>query len=46
MRRELGDSGVRVQYLGPRSTRTSFNEAAVEAYNRATGTAVQWGHQS
>jgi short-subunit dehydrogenase len=40
LRRELGDSGVRVQYLGPRSTRTSFNEAAVEAYNRATGTAM------
>ena len=38
LRRELADSGIRVQYLGPRSTRTSFNEAAVEAYNRATGT--------
>jgi short-subunit dehydrogenase len=40
LRRELGDSGVRVQYLGPRSTRTSFNEAAVEVYNRATRTAM------
>ena len=40
LRRELGDSRVRVQYLGPRSTRTAFNDAAVEAYNRATGTAM------
>jgi short-subunit dehydrogenase len=40
LRRELRDSGVRVQYLGPRSTRTSFNGAAVEAYNDATGTAM------
>ena len=31
---------VRVQYLGPRSTRTGFNSAGVEAYNRATGTAM------
>jgi short-subunit dehydrogenase len=40
LRRELGDGGVRVQYLGPRSTRTAFNETAVEAYNNATGTAM------
>jgi short-subunit dehydrogenase len=40
LRRELGGTGVRVQYLGPRSTRTSFNSADVEAYNRATGTAM------
>jgi len=40
LRRELGDTAVRVQYLGPRSTRTPFNEPAVEAYNRATGTAM------
>lgn len=40
LRRELHDSPVRVQYLGPRSTRTGFNDARVEAYNRATGTAV------
>jgi short-subunit dehydrogenase len=40
LRRELGDSSVRVQYLGPRSTHTAFNDAAVEAYNRATGTAM------
>ena len=40
LRRELGDSTVRVQYLGPRSTHTAFNDAAVESYNRATGTAM------
>lgn len=40
LRRELRGSPVRVQYLGPRSTRTGFNDARVEAYNRATGTAV------
>jgi short-subunit dehydrogenase len=40
LRRELADSSVRVQYLGPRSTRTAFNDAGVEAYNRATGTAM------
>jgi len=40
LRRELAGTGVRVQYLGPRSTRTAFNSADVEAYNRATGTAM------
>ena len=40
LRRELADTPVRVQILGPRSTRTGFNDAAVEAYNRATGTAM------
>lgn len=40
LRRELADTPVRVQFLGPRSTRTPFNDAAVEAYNRATGTAM------
>ena len=40
LRRELGGTGVRVQYLGPRSTRTAFNSADVEVYNRATGTAM------
>jgi len=40
LRRELGDSRVRVQYLGPRSTRTEFNNAGVQAYNRATSTAM------
>jgi short-subunit dehydrogenase len=38
LRRELAGGPVRVQTLGPRSTRTGFNGAAVEAYNRATGT--------
>ena len=40
LRRELSGSSVRVQYVGPRSTRTSFNDASVEAYNAATGTAM------
>jgi short-subunit dehydrogenase len=40
LRRELCEGPVRVQYLGPRSTRTSFNDATVEAYNAATGTAM------
>jgi short-subunit dehydrogenase len=40
LRRELADTPVRVQILGPRSTRTGFNGAAVEAYNEATGTAM------
>jgi short-subunit dehydrogenase len=40
LRRELADTAVRVQYLGPRSTRTAFNSAGVDAYNQATGTAV------
>lgn len=40
LRRELGDSTVRIQYLGPRSTRTGFNSADVETYNRATGAAT------
>lgn len=40
LRRELADSPVKVQYLGPRSTRTAFNSADVEAYNQATGTAT------
>lgn len=40
LRRELAETPVRVQILGPRSTRTAFNGAEVEAYNRATGTAM------
>jgi short-subunit dehydrogenase len=40
LRRELGDTRVRVQILAPRSTRTAFNDAAVEAYNSATNTAM------
>ena len=40
LRRELADTPVRIQVLGPRSTRTDFNDAAVRAYNGATGTAM------
>jgi short-subunit dehydrogenase len=40
LRRELAETPVRVQTLGPRSTRTGFNGAAVEAYNSATATAM------
>lgn len=40
LRRELGDTRLRVQTLAPRNTKTAFNTAAVEAYNRATGTAM------
>lgn len=40
LRRELGDTRVRVQYLGPRSTQTAFNSSAVAHYNDATGTAM------
>jgi short-subunit dehydrogenase len=40
LRRELADSAVRVQYLGPRSTRTGFNSAELDAYNLQTGTAT------
>jgi short-subunit dehydrogenase len=40
LRRELRGSSVTVQYLGPRSTETTFNDASVLAYNRATGTAM------
>lgn len=36
LRRELADTAVRVQYLGPRTVATSFNGAGAEAYNRAT----------
>lgn len=40
LRRELADTPVLIQYLGPRSTRTAFNNADVGAYNLATGTAM------
>lgn len=40
LRRELAETPVKVQYLGPRATRTAFNSEAVEAYNRATGTTM------
>ena len=39
LRRELAETPVTVQYLGPRATNTAFNTEAAEAYNRATGTA-------
>ena len=39
LRRELADTAVRVQYLGPRTTHTSFNSQQVDDYNLATGTA-------
>jgi len=39
LRRELQGSGVQVQYIGPRSTDTGFNDPAVRHYNQATGTA-------
>jgi short-subunit dehydrogenase len=39
LRRELAGGPLRVQTLGPRSTRTPFNDAAAEAYQRATGSA-------
>lgn len=39
LRRELQGSGIGVQYIGPRTTDTGFNNAAVQAYNRSTGTA-------
>lgn len=40
LRRELGDTRIGVQYLGPRSTRTAFNSEAVSHYNAATATAM------
>jgi len=39
LRRELSGTRVRVQWLGPRATRTAFNSPASDAFNRATGTA-------
>ena len=40
LRRELADTSVRVQYLAPRATRTGFNDARAEDFNRRTRTAV------
>ncbi|MCC7549159.1 MAG: SDR family oxidoreductase [Burkholderiales bacterium] len=37
LRRELHGTRIRIQYLGPRATSTSFNDARVDAFNRATG---------
>jgi short-subunit dehydrogenase len=39
LRREWAHTSVRVQILNPRSTRTPFNDAAVERFNQDTGTA-------
>ena len=40
LRRELADTSVRVQYLGARATRTAFNDARADDFNRRTRTAV------
>ena len=40
LRRETAGTPLRVQTLGPRSTRTGFNGSAVDRYNQATGTAM------
>jgi short-subunit dehydrogenase len=40
LRRELADTTVRVQYLAPRATRTGFNDARADDFNRRTRTAV------
>lgn len=40
LRRELGDTPIGVQYLGPRSTSTGFNSESANRYNHATGTAM------
>lgn len=45
LRRELAGTSVRVQYFAPRSTRTEFNDASVDAYNVATGTATDSAQQ-
>jgi short-subunit dehydrogenase len=37
LRRELADSTLKIQYLAPRTTRTAFNDARIEKFNRATG---------
>jgi short-subunit dehydrogenase len=36
LRRELAGGTLQVQYLAPRTTRTAFNDARTEAFNRAT----------
>jgi len=38
LRRELAGSSVAVLYVAPRATRTAFNDARVDRYNRATRT--------
>lgn len=39
LRRELSDSAIEVRHFAPRATRTAINSAAVNAMNRALGTA-------
>jgi short-subunit dehydrogenase len=40
LRRELDGTGIAVQYLAPRATRTRFNTAQVDAMNAQLGNAV------
>jgi short-subunit dehydrogenase len=40
LRRELGDSGIRVSYVAPRATRTDLNSDDIVAMNDALGTAM------
>jgi len=40
LRRELAGSGVAVQYLAPRATRTPINSSTVETMNRELGVAM------
>lgn len=40
LRRELSDTNIRVHYLAPRSTRTSFNTVEVESLNEQFGIAM------
>ena len=37
LRRELAETGIRVQYIAPRATRTGLNTAAVDTLNTALG---------
>jgi short-subunit dehydrogenase len=39
LRRELSDSAIEVRYFAPRATRTPLNSTAVNALNKALGTA-------
>ncbi len=40
LRRELSGTTVRMHYLAPRATRTTFNSSAVEAFNDRFGIAI------
>lgn len=40
LRRELGDSGIRVSYVAPRATRTELNSDSIVAMNDALGTTM------